>query len=215
MDIYWSIRSHIEAQTCAHTQIPTPSPLASTTWNNNIHRILVHALESGTARFTLGFQYTRAHSQIYTNTLYKSKCAQTPTHSLLKSYLSHTRTPTHSVIHYMSILWTSLPWNSPYALSSGRFGRQMIRNDSKWKCTTRSPIRPLSSKPNINVLFCFFSLSAPGFSLRAQRKRLQSDENVWEWLKARGLVCKATVTDRKTSTAYTWSKVKNNMNTWH
>ena len=109
--------------------------------------------------FTVCVPYTLSHSHIYTNTLYKSMCARMPTHSLLISLslsLSHSHTHSHThtlaVIHYyMSILWTSLHWTSPYTFSSGRFGRQTMRNDWKWKCTTRSPIRPLSSKPNICV----------------------------------------------------------------
>lgn len=139
---------------------------ARTLWHRHAHAQTYWILA-----FTVRPPYTRSHSHIYTNTLYKSMCAPTPTHSLLNS-LSLTRSHTHTVtvIHYyMSILWTSLHWTSPYTFSSGRFGRQTMRNDSKWKCTTCSPIRPLSSKPNI----CVFSLSAPGMKLRAQRKRLQ------------------------------------------
>ncbi len=79
--------------------------------------------------------------------------------------------------------------HSPLAV----FGRQTMRNDSKWKCTTCSPIRPLSSKPNI----CVFLSVCTRLGVKSSEKKAPAYENVWEWLKAASLVCKATVTNRR------------------
>lgn len=48
--------------------------------------------------------HTRSHSHVYTNTLYKSMCAQTPTHSPLNSLsrthtLARPRTRSHTLLH--------------------------------------------------------------------------------------------------------------------
>lgn len=102
---------------------------------------------------------------------------------------SHSHAHALPVTHYyMSILWTSLPQTSPYTFSPlAVFGRQTMTNDSKWKCTTCSPIRPLSSKPNI----CVFLSVCTRLVVRSAekgKKRLQPMKNVREWLKAPSLV---------------------------
>lgn len=137
------------------------------------------------------------HTQPFTH-LYKHTVqidVRTNAHTLpLDLSLSHSHTHTRTVIHYyMSILWTSLHWTSPYTFSSSHFGRQTMRNDSKWKCSTCSPIRPLSSKPNI----CVFLSVCTQLVVRSAEKKAPAYENVWEWLKAPSLVCKATVTNRR------------------
>lgn len=71
---------------------------------------------------------------------------------------------------------TNLPWNSPCTFSAGRFGKQMMRNDSKWKCTTCYPIRPLSSKPNICFCVFFFISSFCNRLVILRPPRLQPDE---------------------------------------
>lgn len=71
--------------------------------------------------------------------------------------LAHSYTQSHTLLHVNIVDKPSL--NLSIHILLRPFGRQTMRNDSKWKCTTCSPIRPLSSKPNI---LCFFSLSAPG-----------------------------------------------------
>lgn len=144
--------------------------------------------------FTVCLPYTRSHLHIYTNTLYKSMCAPMPTHSLLIS-LSHTRTPTHSQSHTTTCQYCGRAFIEPLHTHSppAVFGRQTMRNDSKWKCTTCSPIRPLSSKPNI----CVFLSVCTKLVVRSSEKKAPAYENVWEWLKAPSLVCKATVTNRR------------------
>lgn len=121
---------------------------------------------------------TYNHSHIYTNTLYKSMCAPTPTHSPLIS-LSHTRTPTHSQSHTTTCQYCGQAFIKPLHTHSplAVFGRQTMRNDSKWKCMTCSPIRPLSSKPNICV---FLSVCTRLVVKSSAKKRLQPTKNVWE-----------------------------------
>lgn len=139
--------------------------------------------------------HTRSFTHLYKHTVQIDVRANAHTLPLeLSLSLSHSHTHTLTAIHYyMSILWTSLHWTSPYTFSSGRFGRQTMRNDSKWKCTTCSPIRPLSSKPNI----CVFLSVCTRLEVKSSEKKAPAYENVWEWLKAASLVCKATVTNRR------------------
>lgn len=124
--------------------------------HTDMHTIATRALELGAACLQYA-SHPRAviHTSIQTHCTNRCacQCPHTPSWSLsLSLSLTHSHTHSLAVIHYyMSILWTSLHWTSPYTFSSGRFGRQTMRNDSKWKCTTCSPIRPLSSKPNICV----------------------------------------------------------------
>lgn len=131
------------------------------------------------------------HTSIQTHCT--NRCARqrphTPSWSLSLSH-SHTNALAH---YYMSILWTRLQWTSPYTFSSGHFGRQTMRNDSKWKCMTCSPIRPLSSKPNI----CVFLSVYTRLVVRGSEKKAPAYEKVWEWLKASSPVCKATVANRR------------------
>lgn len=154
--------------------------------------IAAHTLESGTACFfffTVCLPYTRSHSQIYTNTLYKSMCTQTPTCSLLNSLfltLTRPRAHSHTLLH-VNIVDKPSSNLSLHILLWPFFGRQTMRNDSKWKCTTCSPIRPLSSKPNICVSLSVCTRLVVR-SAEKKKKRLQPMKNVRELLKAPSLV---------------------------
>lgn len=162
--------------------------------HTDMHTIVARAHSSRAPRV---YSMLPIHTQSFTH-LYKHTVqinVRADAHTLpLELSLSHSHTHTLAAIHYyMSILWTSLHWTSPYTFSSGRFGRQTMRNDSKWKCTTCSPIRPLSSKPNI----CVFLSVCTRLVVKSAEKKAPAYENVWEWLKAPSLVCKATVTNRR------------------
>lgn len=139
--------------------------------------------------FTVCLPYTRSHSQIYTNTLYKSMCTQTPTCSLLNSLfltLTRPRAHSHTLLH-VNIVDKPSSNLSLHILLWPFFGRQTMRNDSKWKCTTCSPIRPLSSKPNICVSLSVCTRLVVR-SAEKKKKRLQPMKNVRELLKAPSLV---------------------------
>lgn len=118
-----------------------------------MHTTVTRKLQSGAACL----QYaSHTHLVIHTSiqTLYKSMCAQTPTHSLLNSIsLTLSHTDTHSKSYTTTCQYCGQAFIEPLHTHSplAVFGRQTMRNDSKWKCTTCSPIRPLSSKPNICV----------------------------------------------------------------
>lgn len=100
--------------------------------------------------FKVCFPYTRSHSRIYTNTLYKSMCAPTPTHSpliLFSLALSHThthsRTPTRSQSYTTTCQYCGqafikpLHTHSPLAI----FGRRTMRNDSKMEMCDMFPYK--------------------------------------------------------------------------
>ena len=197
MDIYWNTHLHAWTRTCTHarTHARTHSLTHSHT---DLHTIAARTLEPGAACLQCASHtHTQPFTRLYKHTVQIDVRANAHTLPLELSLThTHTRTPTHfAVIHYyMSILWTSLHWTSPYTFSSGRFfGRQTMRNDSKWKCTTCSPIRPLSSKPNI----CVFLSVCTRLVVKSSEKKAPAYENVWEWLKAPSLVYKATVTNRR------------------
>lgn len=100
-EIIWTYTErHAHTLRHRHTHTYTHSPVHTHHMHTNMCTIAAHTPESGTACFTVCFPYTRSHSQIYTNTLYKSLCAQTPTHSLLNSlFLTRPRTHSHTLLH--------------------------------------------------------------------------------------------------------------------
>lgn len=136
------------------------------------------------------------HTQSFTN-LYKHTVqivVRANTHTLpLELSLSHT--PTHSQSYSTTCQYCGqaflepLLTHSPLAvLADRRWG--IIQNGNVRHV---SPIRPLSSKPNIRV---FLSVCTR-LVIRSSEKKAPAYENVWEWLSDPSLVCKATVTDRR------------------
>lgn len=124
------------------------------------------------------------HTQPFTN-LYKHT-VQIDVHAIahvlpLELSLSHTHTPTRSQSHTTTCQYCGQAFLEPLLTHSplAVFGRQTMRNDSKWKCTTCSPIRPLSSKPNICVSLSVCTRLVVR-SAEKKKKRLQPMKNVRE-----------------------------------
>ena len=160
-----------------------------------MHTIVARTLESGAACL----QYApHTHAVIHTSiqTHCTNRCARKRPHTPSWT-LSHTlaHPPTHSQSHTTTCQYCGQAFLEPLLTHSplAVFGRQTMRNDSKWKCTTCSPIRPLSSKPNI----CVFLSVCTRRVVKSSEKKAPAYGNVWEWLKAPSLVCKATVTNRR------------------
>lgn len=195
MILYTETHAHTLRHRLAHSHA-----LARTrTHTHMCHTIAAHTLQSGTVCFF--YSMLAIHTQPFTN-LYKHTIqigVRANAHALpLELSLSHTHTLTHSQSH-MSILWTSLLQTSPYTFSSGRFlADKTMRNDSKRKCTTCSPIRPLSSKPNICVFLSVCTRLVLRSAEKGKKKRLRprkkmsgNDSNPRAWFR------KATVTERR------------------
>lgn len=190
MDIYWNTHTRTLGHRHARTHSLTHSP-------SDLHTIAARTLESGAACL----QYaSHTHAVIHTSiqTHCTNRCARkrphTPSWTLSLSH-THTRTPTHSQSYTTTCQYCGQAFIEPLHTHSplAVFGRQTMRNDSKWKCTTCSPIRPLSSKPNI----CVFLSVCTRLGVKSSEKKAPAYENVWEWLKAPSLVYKATVTNRR------------------
>lgn len=115
--------------------------------------------------FTVCLPYTRSHSQIYTNTLYKSVCAQTPTRSLLNSLfltltLSHTRS--HTCQYCGQAFFKPLLTHSPLAV----FGRQ---DDEEWFKTEMHDMFPYKATQFETQHLCF-SLSLHQACIKERRE---------------------------------------------
>lgn len=181
MDIYWNTHPHTLTQTCA--RIHTLPPIHTYTGYTHQDAYDRHTQSGALCVYNMPPIHTQSFTHLYKHTVQIDVRAYAHTLPLELS-LTHTHLHTHTlaVIHYyMSILWTSLHWTSPYTFSSGRvFGRQTMRNDSKWKCMTCSPIRPLSSQPNI----CVFLSVCTRRVVKSSKKKAPAYHNVWEWLKA-------------------------------
>lgn len=76
---------------------------------------------------------------------------------------------------------------------------------------TCSPIRPLSSKPNICVVLSVCTRLVEAESKKAPAYMKKSGKNS----RPRARFVKQQSPIEGASTAYTWSNVDNNMNTWH
>lgn len=183
----------------------------------NTRTIAAHTLESGTACFF--YSMLAIHTQPFTN-LYKHTVqidVHADAHVLpLELSLSHTHTPTRPQSHTTTCQYCGQAFLEPLLTHSppAVFGRQTMRNDSKWKCTTCSPIRPLSSKPNICV---FLSVCTRLVVRSAEEKKKAPAYEKYPGMTQGpkpGFV-KQQSPKEGASTAYTWSKVENNMNTWH
>lgn len=193
MDIYWNTHTRtLWTQTCTHalTHSLTHSP-------TDLHTIAARTLESGAACLQYASHtHTQSFTRLYKHTVQIDVRANAHTLPLELSLThTHTRTPTHSQSYTTTCQYCGQAFIEPLHTHSplAVFGRQTMRNDSKWKCTTCSPIRPLSSKPNI----CVFLSVCTRLVVKSSEKKAPAYENVWEWLKAPSLVYKATVTNRR------------------
>lgn len=132
---------HSRTQTCAHTRTHTVYTLTCI-------QFCAHT-RAGRCVFTVSSPYARSHSHIYTNTLYKSMCAPTPTHSLLIALslslsvltLTHSHSHSHTLLHVNIVDKPSLNLSLHILLWPIFFGRQTMRNDSKWKMYDMFPCK--------------------------------------------------------------------------
>lgn len=169
--------AHPHARTHARTHVP---------YNSRTHTPVWHCVFF----FTVCLPYTRSHSQIYTNTLYKSVCAPRGERPRAPSWtLSFSHSHSHALaVKHVNIVDKPSSNLSLHILLWPFLADKTMRNDSKRKCTTCSPIRPLSSKPNI----CVFLSVCTRLVLRSAekgKKRLRPRKKiVREWLKSPSLV---------------------------
>lgn len=180
------------------------------------HTIAAHTLQSGTVCFF--YSMLAIHTQPFTN-LYKHTIqigVRANAHALpLELSFSHSHSHTLAVTH-VNIVDKPSSNLSLHILLWPFLADKTMRNDSKRKCTTCSPIRPLSSKPNI----CVFLSVCTRLVLRSAEKGKKKGSGLEK--KCQGMTqipepgfVKQQSPKEGASTAYTWSKVEKNTNTWH
>lgn len=154
------------------------------------HTIAAHTLQSGTVCFFFLQYACHTHAAIHKSiqTHYTNRCARKrPRAPSWTLSFSHSHSHTLAVTH-VNIVDKPSSNLSLHILLWPFLADKTMRNDSKRKCTTCSPIRPLSSKPNICVFLSVCTRLVLRSAEKGKKKAPAEKKNVREWLKSPSLV---------------------------